>query len=40
MEGNMTWPEAFDHAVVCVCTTFVIWRIGAGLSRHWGDWNK
>lgn len=30
----MTWPQAFFYAVLTVCATFLLWRVGAAM----GDW--
>lgn len=35
----MTWPEAFVTSVQYVCWTFIVWRMGAGVSRHLAEWH-
>lgn len=35
----MTWPEALVTSVQYLCSTFIIWRFGAGISKHLGDFS-
>ena len=28
----MTWPDALFYSVLTLCGTFLLWRIGKGLS--------
>ena len=34
---ELTWPVVVQDAVIHLCWTFIVWRVGAGLFEAWKD---